>query len=216
MSYYNDGGGQGMGTDGGGGGGWGGGGWGGGGGGGRGGGGGYNRRPGDWECPNCGNNCFASRVECNRCQTPKPMGAGGGYERGGGGYGGGGGYQGGGGGYGGGGYGGGGGGGYNRRPGDWDCPNCGNHCFASRVECNRCQTPKPEGAGGGFAGGGYQGGGGGYHGGGGYGGGGGGGYNKRPGDWECPGCGYNCFASRMECNRCHTPKPAGGIPGGAY
>ncbi|CAN0340890.1 unnamed protein product, partial [Ectocarpus fasciculatus] len=29
----------------------------------------------------------------------------------------------------------------------------------------------------------------------------------------CPSCGYNCFASRMECNRCHTPKPVGGVGG---
>lgn len=66
-----------------------------------------------------------------------------------------------------------------------DCLACGNHCFASRTECNRCGTPKPPGEGGlGGREGGYQGGGfsGGY--GGSYGGGyGGGGYNKRPGDW---------------------------------
>ncbi|CAN0043551.1 unnamed protein product, partial [Hapterophycus canaliculatus] len=29
-------------------------------------------------CPSCGNNCFAFRNECNRCQTPKPTGGGGG------------------------------------------------------------------------------------------------------------------------------------------
>lgn len=59
-----------------------------------------------------------------------------------------------------------------------DCPGCGNHCFASRMECNRCQTQKPPGESGYGREGGYQGGGysGGY-------GGGGGGYNKRPGDW---------------------------------
>lgn len=74
-------------------------------------------------------------------------------------------------------------------PASRDCPSCGNHCFASRVVCNRCPTPRPEGAGGGLerggGGGGYQGGGGyGGGGGGGYGGGGGGGFNnKRPGDW---------------------------------
>lgn len=45
-----------------------GGGGGGGGGGGRGGGGGSGggMKPGDWECPSCGNNCFASKVACNR------------------------------------------------------------------------------------------------------------------------------------------------------
>lgn len=78
-------------------------------------------------------------------------GGGGGY--GGGGYGGdrGGGY--GGGGYGGGGYGGGGGsygGGFDRprqsqsfREGDWSCPQCSAHNFASRSECFKCRTPKP-------------------------------------------------------------------------
>ena len=32
----------------------------------------------------------------------------------------------------------------------------------------------------------------------------------RPGDWECPQCGANVFASKTECFRCHTPKPGGG------
>ncbi len=54
-----------------------------------GGGGGGGGKPGDWTCPNCGNNCFAFRTACNRCQTPKPGGGGGGgYGGGGGGYGG--------------------------------------------------------------------------------------------------------------------------------
>ncbi|CAN0203139.1 unnamed protein product, partial [Ectocarpus sp. 6 AP-2014] len=30
-----------------------------------------------------------------------------------------------------------------RRPGDWDCPTCGNHVFASRSVCPRCREPKP-------------------------------------------------------------------------
>lgn len=49
--------------------------------------------------------------------------------------------------------------------------------------------------------GGGGGGGGGGRGGGGGGGGRGGGGAKRPGDWECPGCGNNCFASKTVCNR---------------
>ena len=58
-----------------------------------------------------------------------------------------------------------------------------------------------------------QGGGGGF-GGGGFGGGGGGGYgNVRPGDWACPACQINNFASRIQCFKCSTPKP-GGMPMG--
>ena len=82
--------------------------------------------------------------------------------------------------------------------------------------------PPPGGGGGGFggqggggAGGGGQdyggsfggGGGGGGGGFGGGGGGGGGGHEARPGDWPCPNCGANCFASRTECFKCNTPKP---------
>lgn len=29
------------------------------------------------------------------------------------------------------------------RPGDWKCPNCGDHVFASRSECRKCKTLKP-------------------------------------------------------------------------
>ena len=40
------------------------------------------------------------------------------------------------------------------RPGDWICGVCKNHNFASRIECNRCGTPKsgeqPNGRVGGF------------------------------------------------------------------
>ncbi|KAL6781252.1 hypothetical protein ACKKBG_A10390 [Auxenochlorella protothecoides x Auxenochlorella symbiontica] len=113
---------------------------------GRGGGG---AREGDWLCPGCGNNCFGWRDVCNRCNTPKgDAGAGGGGGGGGrGDFGGGRGDFGGGR---GGGRGGGGG-----RPGDWPCPSCGNNCFGWRDRCNRCNTPKPEGAAGGGGGGGY-------------------------------------------------------------
>ncbi|CAB1116380.1 unnamed protein product [Ectocarpus sp. CCAP 1310/34] len=50
--------------------------------------------------------------------------------------------------------------------------------------------------------------------GGGGGGGGGGGRvsGMKPGDWECPSCGNNCFASKSACYRCGTAKPT---PGGA-
>jgi hypothetical protein len=29
----------------------------------------------------------------------------------------------------------------------------------------------------------------------------------RPGDWRCPECGYNNFASKTECNSCSAPRP---------
>ena len=65
-------------------------------------------RPGDWTCPGCQANVFASKSQCYRCGEGKPGGGGGG---------------------GGGGYGGGYGGGGDRpppnvRPGDWTCPSC--------------------------------------------------------------------------------------------
>ena len=33
------------------------------------------------------------------------------------------------------------------RPGDWNCPSCNAHNFASRNECFKCRTPKPGGGG---------------------------------------------------------------------
>jgi len=111
----------------------------------------------------------------------------------------------------------------NRRPGDWDCPACFAHNFASRSECFKCKYMKP------------------------------GGITRRPGDWwcgkcnghnyayrvdcfkcgadkadglnepntnvgpaergrwagdwDCPNCNANCFGSRMECFKCGEPKP---------
>jgi len=46
----------------------------------RGGSGGGSGRDGDWKClnPDCGNNNFSWRVECNRCHAPRPEGVGGG------------------------------------------------------------------------------------------------------------------------------------------
>ena len=206
--------------------------------GGFGGGGSSDVRPGDWTCAVCGANVFASKYNCFRCQAPKPAGAGGGGFGGprcgscgmpGGmpGYGaappyGGGGMYGGGGGYGMmGGMGMGGGGGGDVRPGDWTCPNCHGNVFASKNACYKCGTLKPDVPSPGFAqapgapppyggGGGY---GGGFGGGGGYGGGGGG--NVRPGDWTCPSCGANVFASKTNCFKCNAPKP-GGMGGAGY
>merc|ERR1719453_244095 len=84
---------------------------------------------------------------------------------------------------------GGGGGGGNTRPGDWTCPGCNANVFASKNACFKCGAPKPMG-GPPMMGGGY----------GGFGGlprgPGGGGDNVRPGDWTCPGCNANVFASK--------------------
>ena len=93
------------------------------------------------------------------------------------------------------------------RPGDWLCNNCGASNFASRTACFRCQTPKPPGGGGSGSYGGLSDGPTGY--GGGKGGGSGGGGDVRPGDWTCPNCGANVFASKNNCFRCQTPRPGG-------
>lgn len=91
-------------------------------------------KPGDWICPKegCSNHNFARRTSCFRCNTPRPESAGeGGRYRGG--------YM----------------GGDRRsaprtpprrqaemRPGDWQCA-CGEHNFARRAECRRCNSMKP-------------------------------------------------------------------------
>lgn len=33
-------------------------------------------RPGDWECPKCGMNVFASKFQCFKCGTDKPRDSG--------------------------------------------------------------------------------------------------------------------------------------------
>lgn len=93
------------------------------------------RKPGNWICPGCSNDNFSFRTECQKCQEPKPEGAGdnngGGDRRGGDRNGDGGDRRGGG-----------------SKPGTWICASCSNDNFAFRTECKRCQEPKPEGAGG--------------------------------------------------------------------
>ena len=91
------------------------------------------------------------------------------------------------------------------RPGDWSCNNCGFNNFASRANCYRCQAPKP-GASGGDGYGSY----------GGFAAGGGppARVDVRPGDWTCPNCGANVFASKTNCFRCQTPRPLAGGGGG--
>ena len=87
-----------------------------------------NMKPGDWNCPKCKNHNYANKKVCNRtgCEEPKPRGRGGNrHSRG-----------------------------HrssnssgprdsNMKPGDWICPSCKNHNFASRTECNRCDARKP-------------------------------------------------------------------------
>eukprot|EP00931_Biecheleriopsis_adriatica_P101458 TRINITY_DN7658_c0_g2_i1.p1 TRINITY_DN7658_c0_g2~~TRINITY_DN7658_c0_g2_i1.p1 ORF type:complete len:275 (+),score=47.30 TRINITY_DN7658_c0_g2_i1:75-827(+) len=101
------------------------------------------------------------------------------------------------------------------REGDWTCPACSNHNFASRTACNKCGTPKPglsPGAGGGMSG--Y----GSYAMQASYGGGGGAKTslppNARPGDWMCAACGNHNYASKAFCNRCGAPPPGAGGGGG--
>ncbi|KAI9269007.1 hypothetical protein BDA99DRAFT_557780 [Phascolomyces articulosus] len=144
-------------------------------------------RPGDWNCPNCSFHNFASRRHCFKCNTenpqapPAPPGMAAPH------------------------------GGQsgppppagntppNFTPGDWMCPNyqCNFHNYASRVQCLKCGSYRPQGGAGGPhppppSG----------------------GYHRppitfRPGDWYCPNpaCGFQNFASRTACFRCHTPNP---------
>merc|ERR1740123_292223 len=74
-------------------------------------------------CPSCGNHNYAAREVCNKCATPRPDGGGG--------------------------YGAAAAGSkpaaspYSKPPaqmkeGDWICPMCSNHNYATRVKCNKC------------------------------------------------------------------------------
>eukprot|EP00747_Dinoflagellata_sp_TGD_P077398 gnl/TRDRNA2_/TRDRNA2_159576_c0_seq2.p1 gnl/TRDRNA2_/TRDRNA2_159576_c0~~gnl/TRDRNA2_/TRDRNA2_159576_c0_seq2.p1 ORF type:complete len:243 (+),score=26.32 gnl/TRDRNA2_/TRDRNA2_159576_c0_seq2:57-785(+) len=161
-------------------------------------------RPGDWECPSCGNHNYASKVGCNRCGQPKPAG-----------------------------------GAYGKaemgkgapraspyvswsgeatngvsigamRPGDWCCSQCGNHNYANRTHCNKCNAPAMVGMmlGGGMMGSGMKGGGGGMWSGGGTWGSGGAWGGMRQGDWTCHSCGNINYQNRESCNKCGIPKTA--------
>jgi len=117
------------------------------------------------------------------------------------------------------------------RPGDWRCPNCNDHQFASRTVCRKCGTAKPgveltghplhpQGFANPFgqpiqqfhhqpfvplhvggSGGGLMG---------------NGAVNVRPGDWHCPVCSDLNFASRKVCRKCQAPSPLAikGVVGG--
>ena len=85
-------------------------------------------KPGDWRCPKCKNHNYANKKVCNRtgCEEPKPRGRGGGRNSRGHRSSNSGGFR-----------------DSNMKPGDWTCPSCSNHNFASRTECNRCDARKP-------------------------------------------------------------------------
>jgi len=85
--------------------------------------------------------------------------------------------------------------GFQRRPGDWDCPQCSGHNFATRTTCFKCNIPKPEnrpapsvnqgrGEGGGrrVA------------------------ITRRPGDWNCHECNAHNFSRNTSCFKCKIPK----------
>ena len=72
------------------------------------------------------------------------------------------------------------------KPGDWSCPECDAHNFASRTECFSCGAPVPEGAGRAALA---------------------PAYTARPGDWACS-CGASNFAWREACYTCGGERPA--------
>lgn len=138
-------------------------------------------RPGDWCCPSCGNHNYASRKSCGKCGVSKMILVQGML-----------------------------GGammpqqhmmpqhqmqpqmqaqrqaqmsmGPFARPGDWKCPQCENHNYARRTECNKCGGPKQDVSNV---------------------------PNFRIGDWICPTCSNHNYASKDACGRCGHSKPAG-------
>ena len=166
-------------------------------------------RPGDWNCFNCSFHNFASRLYCFKCNAENPnpgpqAGQGPPVQP--------------------------------FSHGDWMCPSCNFHNYSSRMHCKKCAGPKPPkvlkgnkklingppmqqpplshpqtypNMHSGNVPGGPPPPNAGYH----------GGYNSgarphhhisfRPGDWYCPNsaCGFQNFASRNTCFRCHTPNP---------
>mmetsp|Transcript_6933 Transcript_6933/g.20271 ORF Transcript_6933/g.20271 Transcript_6933/m.20271 type:complete len:99 (+) Transcript_6933:2-298(+) len=95
---------------------------------------------GDWECPECNDYQFARNTHCRRCGAPKPGESGGMFGGGGGGRGGAGDHEH----FGGGRQGGFSSGGWSSggKPGDWECPNCGDYQFARNTHCRRCGCPR--------------------------------------------------------------------------
>ncbi|KAI9202022.1 uncharacterized protein BJ171DRAFT_516334 [Polychytrium aggregatum] len=130
--------------------------------------------PGDWICQQCNLNNFASRRNCMQCGGPntgilaKPNAVASRSRP-------------------------------TDRPGDWSCPNihCRYHNYASRQECYRCQTRRPEGAGLSYGGGGSH-------------------MPMKSGDWTCPNtaCRYHNFAKRDTCAVCGTHVSSSGAGAG--
>lgn len=82
-------------------------------------------RPGNWDCPACGCDNFGFRTECFQCGDPRgdaPDSQRGRFDR------------------------------FDNnqsreqslKPGDWMCPECNGHNFARRMDCFKCQAPRPE------------------------------------------------------------------------
>src|SRR5688500_18242832 len=65
------------------------------------------------------------------------------------------------------------------KPGDWTCPDCGEHKFATKTEC-QCGGKRPVGAG----------------------------PQLKKGDWMCPKCQDHQFAKNKVCRKCGGPRPA--------
>ncbi|KAG2185128.1 hypothetical protein INT44_001918 [Umbelopsis vinacea] len=78
------------------------------------------------------------------------------------------------------------------RPGDWDCPNCYFHNFASRHHCFKCNAENPNASSGPAAPAPLP-------------------SNFNPGDWMCPNpsCGFHNYASRQQCFKCNSQRPGG-------
>ncbi|CAE7525985.1 unnamed protein product [Symbiodinium natans] len=149
-------------------------------------------KPGDWNCPSCGDHQFGRNETCRKCGTPKPGDVSasqhlaalsqsaplGGRDNS-----------------------------QDFKPGDWKCPRCGDHQFERNAACRKCGEPKPAQSGGapqvyGIAGslladiqaravaggppmsGGFK-----------------------PGDWTCAACGDHQFGRNETCRKCGSPKP---------
>jgi len=141
------------------------------------------RKPGDWDCPQCGDLQFAKNANCRKCGAPNPdptksqkeMAAGikAGF------------------------------GGAVPKEGDWFCPACGDLQFQKNAMCRKCGAPNPTG--GGMMGGGMMGapmmafGGGSSS-------------PMMQGDWTCPQCGDHQFARNTSCRQCGASKPGGPKP----